>query len=201
MGHQVAIITGATGLTGRHCLQRIYSAQTTPPWRIVTLSRRPLDLSTLSGSSSQKQEEEEEEEKRQKNEIVQAHADLLVKPEVKAALEKAISSDDDIESVRIYHCAYVESGEGPVRDCHLNVTMLKNVVESVEEHKKWPLQHVFTMEGTKWYGQQFLHPLKTPFNETDSRHIGPNFYYDLEDYLISRVEQVNEEKGGGGGCR
>jgi len=44
------------------------------------------------------------------------------------------------------------------------------------------------MQGTKYYGQQFLAPLKTPFDETDPRHIGPNFYFDLEDYLRSRVK-------------
>lgn len=45
------------------------------------------------------------------------------------------------------------------------------------------------MEGSKWYGQQYLEPLNTPYNENDPRHIGPNFYYDLEDYLCGRVSK------------
>ncbi|KAG7667127.1 hypothetical protein KSW81_000869 [Nannochloris sp. 'desiccata'] len=99
-------------------------------------------------------------------------------------------SSTSTAEMRIFHCAYFESGQGAVEDCRLNLTMLKNVVEAAETNasdSNTELKHVFTMEGTKWYGQQFLEPLKTPFNENDGRHIGPNFYYDLEDYLRSRT--------------
>ena len=67
------------------------------------------------------------------------------------------------------------------------------MVEAVENNPSTAnLKHVFTMEGTKWYGQQFLEPLKTPFNENDGRHLGPNFYFDLEDYLRSRTGTVEK---------
>jgi hypothetical protein len=39
------------------------------------------------------------------------------------------------------------------------------------------LSHVFTMEGTKYYGVHLGAPMKTPFYEHDTRHLGPNFYY------------------------
>jgi hypothetical protein len=37
-------------------------------------------------------------------------------------------------------------------ECEVNLKMLRNVVEGAEA-AGCPLQHVFCMEGTKWYGQ------------------------------------------------
>lgn len=64
--------------------------------------------------------------------------------------------------------------------------MLSNIVEVVEKHAK-NLQHVSLIEGTKWYGVH-LGPAKTPYKEDDPRYMPPNFYYDQEDYLVSRVK-------------
>jgi nucleoside-diphosphate-sugar epimerase len=179
----LAIITGATGITGRHCLKEILHS--CPKWQVITFSRRSLEFAPFEKTSQHDQEKR----------IFQAHANLLEKNEVENILKETLGKvqqykedkKDGSTAVRIYHCAYLESGQGAVEDCKLNLTMLKNVVEAVENAKNVVLKHVFTMEGCKWYGQQFLQPLKTPFNESDGRHIGPNFYYDLEDYLRSRT--------------
>lgn len=170
----LAVITGATGITGRSVVSYILASK--PSWRIVTLSRRHLELGLGSKGVDQA------------DRVLQAHADLLVAPEVRSALENAAGDVKETRCV-IFHCAYVESGEGASRDCELNLAMLKNAVEAVET-AGWPLKHVFTMEGSKWYGHQFLVPLETPFIEKHGadRHAGRNFYYDLEDYLRGRVE-------------
>ena len=124
MAHQngqdrcLAIITGATGITGRHCLERVLSTRSS--WHALTLSRRPLDPSYVSAPGA-------------KTRVHQAHANLLMMPEVKPAIQETVPKEviASIDGVRIYHCAYLESGEGPVRDCELNLAMLKNVVEAV----------------------------------------------------------------------
>lgn len=114
----LAIITGATGITGRHCLERILHSR--PDWHALTLSRRPLDPGYLASPGAQKR-------------VHQAHANLLMMQEVQSALKETVSAEvvDSAAPVRVYHCAYLESGEGPVRDCELNLAMLKNVVEAV----------------------------------------------------------------------
>jgi len=61
-------------------------------------------------------------------------------------------------------------------------------VEGVEKANKesGELRHVSLIEGTKWYGVH-LGVSKTPQKEDDPRYMSPNFYYDQEDYLVSRV--------------
>jgi nucleoside-diphosphate-sugar epimerase len=58
------------------------------------------------------------------------------------------------------------------------------VVESLEPGAR-DLQHVLVMQGTKYYGSH-LGSFKTPAREDDPRHMPPNFYYDLQDYLVAR---------------
>jgi len=195
----LAIISGATGITGRHCLNQIL--RSCPNWQIITFSQRPLEFTTF----------EEASQHDQKKRILQIHANLLEKNEVSIVLKEALKKVQNASAitmttttavaVRIFHCAYLESGQGAVEDCKLNLKMLKTVVEAVEtigSDFNTELKHVYTMEGTKWYGQQFLEPLKTPFNESDGRHIGPNFYYDLEDYLRSRTGTMERNSTEGG---
>jgi len=66
-----------------------------------------------------------------------------------------------------------------------NLEMLENVVNFVEKHSPH-LKHVSLIEGTKWYGVH-LGPFKTPAKEDDPRYPPPNFYYNQEDFLSSRV--------------
>eukprot|EP00887_Chlorella_sp_A99_P003646 scaffold7.g3646.t1 len=74
----------------------------------------------------------------------------------------------------IFHCAYLDAGDA------VNEGMLQSLVEGAEAAAPDGLQHVFTMEGTKWYGQAFHVPLETPFREDQPRHLPPNFYYNLQ---------------------
>ncbi len=65
-----------------------------------------------------------------------------------------------------------------------NLALLVNAVEGLEAVGA-PLQHVTLITGAKYYGVH-LGPSRAPAAETEPRHIGPNFYYDQEDYLRSR---------------
>lgn len=51
------------------------------------------------------------------------------------------------------------------------------------------VKHVFTMQGTKYYGQAYATKVKTPFDERDPRVLPPLFYYDLQEYLERRVAE------------
>ena len=65
-----------------------------------------------------------------------------------------------------------------------NRALLVNAVEGLEAVGA-PLQHVTLITGAKYYGVH-LGPSRAPAAETEPRHVGPNFYYDQEDYLRSR---------------
>ena len=84
----------------------------------------------------------------------------------------------------VFYAARANHGEGRVEPIEDNITMLKNAVELVDKYAPY-LKHVHVVHGAKYYGCH-LGPYKTPAREDDPRHIGPNFYYDQQDYLISR---------------
>lgn len=109
----VAVVTGATGITGRHCVQRLCAEQ---GWRILTLSRRQLDIQCDASS------------------VTQVHVDLKDRAQVEEALRGAEGAPlaGKAAQVRIFHCAYLETGD-PNEDCAQNVAMLRNVVEAVGE--------------------------------------------------------------------
>ncbi len=65
-----------------------------------------------------------------------------------------------------------------------NLALLKSAVGGLEAVGA-PLQHVTLITGAKYYGVH-LGPSPAPAAETEPRHVGPNFYYDQEDYLRSR---------------
>jgi len=67
-----------------------------------------------------------------------------------------------------------------------NLTMLRNVVEVVEEASP-ALRHVCLMQGGKSYGVH-LGPFRSPAKESDPRIMPPVFYYDQEDFLRTRQE-------------
>jgi nucleoside-diphosphate-sugar epimerase len=84
----------------------------------------------------------------------------------------------------VFHAAYIERSSaaemvGP------NLAMLRNLVECIEAVAPG-LEHVLCMQGTKYYGSH-LGAFRTPARENDPRHMPPNFYYDLQDYLVERA--------------
>ncbi len=83
----------------------------------------------------------------------------------------------------ITHLFYAAYQERPteVEQVAVNGAMLRNLVTAVEISSR-SLEHVCLFEGVKAYGCQFG-PYKTPAQETDPRHMPPNFYYDQEDFL------------------
>src|SRR5262252_699049 len=67
-----------------------------------------------------------------------------------------------------------------------NRALLVNAVEGLEAVGA-PLRHITLITGAKYYGVH-LGPSAAPAAETEPRHLGPNFYYDQEDYLRSRTD-------------
>jgi nucleoside-diphosphate-sugar epimerase len=65
-----------------------------------------------------------------------------------------------------------------------NLTMLRNVVETVEPVARG-LRHVSLMQGYKVYGAH-LGPFKTPARESDANHMPPEFNIDQQDFLEDR---------------
>ncbi len=64
-----------------------------------------------------------------------------------------------------------------------NLAMLRHLVEAGQAHCPG-LRKVVLVTGAKFYGIQWG-PTRTPCRESDPRQLGPNFYYDQEDYLRS----------------
>jgi nucleoside-diphosphate-sugar epimerase len=83
----------------------------------------------------------------------------------------------------VFHAAYIERASAAAM-VEPNATMLANVVEAIEPVAPG-LEHVLIMQGTKYYGSH-LGPFKTPAVEDDGRRAPPNFYYDLQDYIVER---------------
>lgn len=84
-----------------------------------------------------------------------------------------------------FHCAYAERAT-PAELVAPNLAMLVNTVEAIEPVAA-RLQRVVLVQGTKYYGTH-LGPFKTPAREDDPRHLPPNFYYDMQDYLATRCQ-------------
>lgn len=78
--------------------------------------------------------------------------------------------------------AYVEK-DTPGERSEVNVALLRNLLTVVERNAPG-LTHVTLYQGGKAYGAD-LGPFKTPAREDDPRLMGPNFYYDQEDFLRS----------------
>lgn len=79
----------------------------------------------------------------------------------------------------LFFAAY-QSRPDRIAEIEPNLNMLKGAVELAE--RGGALQRVVLMTGGKYYGVQWGQ-VKTPARETDPRHLGPNFYYDQQDFL------------------
>lgn len=100
------------------------------------------------------------------------------------ATRSALAEQRDV--THVFHAAYVE-GETWSETVAPNLLMLKNTMEAIEPVAN-ELEHVHLVQGTKYYGNH-LGPFKTPAKESDPRHMPPNFYYDLEDYVTGLQQQ------------
>lgn len=109
--------------------------------------------------------------------VVPINVDLLSSQDV----ERAIASLKDV--THIVFGAYVEK-DTPGERSEVNVSLLRNLLNVAEKNAPG-LRHVTLYQGGKAYGAD-LGPFKTPAREDDPRLMGPNFYYDQEDFLRER---------------
>jgi nucleoside-diphosphate-sugar epimerase len=96
-------------------------------------------------------------------------------------VERAITPMEDI--THIVFAAYMEK-DAPGERSAVNVSLLRNLLDVVDKNAPG-LRHVTLYQGGKAYGAD-LGPFKTPAREDDPRLMGPNFYYDQEDFLKNR---------------
>lgn len=89
------------------------------------------------------------------------------------------------EATHLFFAAYAPRPSW-LEEVQPNLALLVNAVEGLESAGA-PLQHVTLITGAKYYGVH-LGISTAPALETEPRHLGPNFYYDQEDYLRSRAE-------------
>ena len=108
--------------------------------------------------------------------------DLLDAADARAKLGGALGVS------HIFYAAYVERKTWADMVAP-NLAMLANVMDAVEPVSPG-LAHVHLMHGTKWYGSH-LGPFKTPAKEDDARALGPNFYYDQQDFIAARQKHKN----------
>jgi nucleoside-diphosphate-sugar epimerase len=85
----------------------------------------------------------------------------------------------------VFHAAYQEHAT-PKALIEANLGMLRNLVETVSATSP-ALRRVVLYEGAKYYGAH-LGAFKTPAQEDDPRHMPPNFYYDMQDWLFGAAE-------------
>ena len=114
--------------------------------------------------------------------VIEINIDLLSPEDV----ERAITPLKD--ATHIIFGAYVEK-DTPGERSVVNVSLLRNLLTVVEKHAPG-LKHVTLYQGGKAYGAD-LGPFKTPAREDDPRLMGPNFYYDQEEFL--RESQVGKQ--------
>jgi nucleoside-diphosphate-sugar epimerase len=86
-------------------------------------------------------------------------------------------------ATHLFFAAYLPQGSWAA-EVGPNRALLVHAVEGLEAVGA-PLRHVTLITGAKYYGVH-LGPSTAPAAETEPRHVGPNFYYDQEDYLRSR---------------
>lgn len=102
-------------------------------------------------------------------------ADLLQPEELKVKFS-------DLKHVtHLIYAAYQDHESDPEQQVAFNLAMFRNVLNATEQAAAG-LERVLLMQGVKAYGVH-IGPFKTPAQETDPRHMPPNFYYNQEDYM------------------
>ena len=87
---------------------------------------------------------------------------------------------DDV--THVFHAAYQEH-DSPQALVDANLGMLRNLVETVSAASP-ALQRAVLYQGAKYYGAH-LGAFRTPAREDDARHMPPDFYYDMQDWLLA----------------
>ncbi len=128
-----------------------------PDWEVIGLSRRTPDSDTQAPFIA---------------------VDLLDRSDVDAKLGHLNGI------THVFHAAYQEK-DRPQALIDANLGMLRNLVECV--HAASPaLERVILYQGAKYYGAH-LGRFTTPAREQDARHMPPNFYYDMQDWLLAEA--------------
>jgi nucleoside-diphosphate-sugar epimerase len=130
-------------------------------WKLYGLARRPIT---------------------QTSNVIGIVADLLDE----SSSNKAINSIGSVDYVYFSALDVRGTQEDQVIP---NLTMLQNAVTPLLNPSN-NLKHICLVHGTKWYGSH-IGPYRTPARENDSRHLGPNFYYDQHDWLTTN--QKNQD--------
>ncbi|MFE4540903.1 SDR family oxidoreductase [Streptomyces scopuliridis] len=91
------------------------------------------------------------------------------------------------DTTRLVFAAYIERDDLEAQIAP-NLALLDNTLKGLAAAGA-PLQHVTLYQGHKFYGSH-LGAFKTPAKESDPRLIGPNFYYDQEDLLRERAQEM-----------
>jgi nucleoside-diphosphate-sugar epimerase len=150
---KVAIVVGATGITGRAITQYLDKQE---EWNeIYTISRKNLDFKTTK--------------------VKHINVNLQDRKDV----ENKLGSLHHI--THIFYAALVEA-DTLADYIEPNLKMLSNVVEVIEKNCL-SFKHVALVEGANWYALYLGQSANTPAKEDDPRAPLPNFYYDQEDYL------------------
>jgi len=139
-------------------LQLVEHLATLPDWEVIGLSRRAPGGETTAPYIA---------------------VDLLDPADVQAKL----GSLTDI--THIFHAAYQEKPT-PQALIDANLGMLRNLVNTVQAASP-ALHRVVLYQGAKYYGAH-LGSFTTPAREDDPRHMPPDFYYDMQDWLLAETE-------------
>jgi nucleoside-diphosphate-sugar epimerase len=136
-------------------LQLVEHLAASPDWEVIGLSRRAPGAGVSAPYIA---------------------VDLLDPADVQAKL----GSLADV--THIFHAAYQEkSAQQALIDTNLG--MLQNLVSVVQAASPM-LQRVVLYQGAKYYGAH-LGSFPTPARENDPRHMPPDFYYDMQDWLLA----------------
>lgn len=153
----VALITGVTGVVGTRLAQELALSGN---WSVIGCARAiPADESRISG-------------------VDYVAIDLT---DTKACQQLASGIDG---VTHLFYAARADFVTGVHEAADINTVMFRNILEAIEQAGH-PLQHVHMVHGTKYYGSTEGR-FPTPAREDAPRVKLQTFYYEQEDYVMSR---------------
>ena len=164
MGQKKILVVGARGIVGRSVVNHFKQAK---GWSVVGLSRSESDFDAS---------------------IEWRNVDLQDMEACKTIL-KDLKDITHICYSAVFEKFDLTRGWSEADHAKTNLRMLRNLVENIAAGSS-NLQHITLMQGTKAYGGH-LGPFKMPARGTDSRSMGPNFYYDQMDWLAEYQTNKN----------